>query len=299
MKSKVLLLILILISIISYHKNEETNYYIEIIEYYTPAAEKIDLIKIIDGDTIEGKIQETRLKVRIVGYDAYELNEAKGLEAKAYLESVCSNAEVYLEVDSVEPKDKYNRTLGYLWCRKQNQTEYLPVTKAFLILRPDLIKRTLYIPPDKYPYFYWTLKHEVRIISEVTLTLRIYNITGTYEFRGNTFNIALTGSYYALRSNLFLNATNLNLLKEKAQSITISTNIPTKTTETLIVTEKNSVTLTITEKNTKTLTVTKTETIFTNKSTKDSLASIIIIFILLSLFIIILIAIKLRVSYRR
>ncbi|MFZ8849225.1 MAG: thermonuclease family protein, partial [Thermoproteota archaeon] len=130
----------------------QENFYIKIIEFYDKTDSiKVDLIRVIDGDTVEVSSWNEKRRVRIVGYDAYELSEPKGLEAKSYLEYLCVNAEVYLDVDDLEPKDKYNRTLGYLYCKKENEEIYRSVTKSFLILRPDLVKKPLQIPPDEHP----------------------------------------------------------------------------------------------------------------------------------------------------
>ncbi len=195
------ILLFLLISILNISQNNlllnQENFYIKIIETYDKTDSiKVNLARVIDGDTVEVYFWDEKSKIRIVGYDAYELSESKGLEAKSYLESLCNNAEVFLDVDELEPKDKYNRTLGYLWCKKDGEIQYKSVTKSFLILRPDLVKRTLYIPPDEHPYTVWLTKHIILINSNVEVDIYVYNLTGNYKLNSTSFT--LTGGYYII-----------------------------------------------------------------------------------------------------
>jgi len=233
----------------------QENFYIKIIEFYDKTDSiKVDLIRVIDGDTVEVSSWNEKRRVRIVGYDAYELSEPKGLEAKSYLEYLCVNAEVYLDVDDLEPKDKYNRTLGYLYCKKENEEIYRSVTKSFLILRPDLVKKPLQIPPDEHPYTVWLTKHFIKIVSDVKFDLYVYNLTGNYKL--NEKNVTLTGGYYVIESNLFINIKELNLLTDKSKTITLEASY-------------KEATVTITETFTVSETMTKTNTIYETKTTTE------------------------------
>lgn len=285
------LLLLILILSIPIPNQDKPTQIVELIEYYSFGAEKVELMRVIDGDTVIASIQGKENRIRLVGYDAYELNEAKGLEAKAYLEKLCLNKEVYLEVDGLEPKDKYNRTLGYLWCK--NGEVFLPITKTFLILRPDLVKRTLYIAPDEYPYYLWLRKINIKLISEVDITLKIYNITGTYEIKGKYFDLNLTGSYYKLRSDLFINATFLNLLKPERESLTVM--IKSEKTSILTTTYITTEIFTITYTKYLTNTITERYTV-TQRSILDS--EILYFLTLLSIIIIAITTILIKKRFR-
>ncbi|MFZ8850232.1 MAG: hypothetical protein ACO2OV_08435, partial [Thermoproteota archaeon] len=162
--------------------------------------------------------------------------------------------EVYLDIDDLEPKDKYNRTLGYLYCKKENEEIYRPVTKSFLILRPDLVKKPLQIPPDEHPYTVWLTKHFIKIVSDVKFDLYVYNLTGNYKL--NEKNVTLTGGYYVIESNLFINIKELNLLTDKSKTITLEASY-------------KEATVTITETFTVSETMTKTNTIYETKTTTE------------------------------
>lgn len=251
----------------------EKEYYgvIEIIEIKDSDAIPVSLKKIIDGDTIVVNLWNEEKRIRIVGYDAYEKNTPKGSQATNYLKSLCEDSSVYLDVDDLEPKDKYGRTLGYVWCKKQNNKAYVSVTKSFLLLRPDLIEKTLEIPPDEHPYKVWLSEHNLKIISDRTIKIVLYNISGSYTFYERNITLKLTGGIYKIKSNIFVNSTFLNLLTEEEKRIILKA----LTLNTQIVTEEITTTLT------KTITVglnitTKVETkIFTTTKTITKEAQVI------------------------
>jgi micrococcal nuclease len=71
------------------------------------------ITRIVDGDTVE--CNRVR-RVRLIGIDTPELDQAPfGLQAATALSRVIPpGSQVLLERD-VEPRDRYNRTLAYLW----------------------------------------------------------------------------------------------------------------------------------------------------------------------------------------
>ena len=73
----------------------------------------VPLWYVVDGDTVR---LSNGTYVRLVGYDAYELSELMGPEAKQALESLCrwalQGSEAALDMDDLEPRDKYGRLLG-------------------------------------------------------------------------------------------------------------------------------------------------------------------------------------------
>ena len=79
----------------------------------------IELVKIIDGDTIEVKIENKIESVRLIGIDAPEIEEKtkeKGLESKKYLEELIKNKKIRLENDKTqEDRDIYHRLLRYVF----------------------------------------------------------------------------------------------------------------------------------------------------------------------------------------
>ena len=84
----------------------------------TPTQAKV--IRVIDGDTIEVQYMLTKEKVRLIGVDTPETKHPKksvqfyGEEASQFTTSQLLNKTIYLEYD-VTMKDKYNRTLAYVW----------------------------------------------------------------------------------------------------------------------------------------------------------------------------------------
>lgn len=80
-------------------------------------AEEID--RVIDGDTL---VLTSGVHIRLIGIDAPEVDhpdygrkgEPYGVEATNYLRTLLGNKEIRLE-SGVEPKDKYGRTLAYVF----------------------------------------------------------------------------------------------------------------------------------------------------------------------------------------
>lgn len=98
----VLLITMLIISFYSdYYNNSSSN------------KEIIDIIKVIDGDTITINNEI----IRLIGIDASEKGSGCYDEAKERLEELLANkdaSEIRLEKDA-DDKDKYNRSLRYLY----------------------------------------------------------------------------------------------------------------------------------------------------------------------------------------
>lgn len=78
---------------------------------------KVQLNKVIDGNTIKVKINEELKDVRLILVDSPELrgNYPFGAEARKYLDKKLSNVDhVYLELDG-EEMDKHGRIWAYVW----------------------------------------------------------------------------------------------------------------------------------------------------------------------------------------
>ena len=79
----------------------------------------VELIKVVDGDTIEVKIGQNFESVRLIGIDAPEIEgktKEKGLESKKYLEKLMENKKIRLEDDKTQDnKDIYDRLLRYVF----------------------------------------------------------------------------------------------------------------------------------------------------------------------------------------
>jgi micrococcal nuclease len=79
----------------------------------------VEIVKVIDGDTIQVKINNKTESVRLIGIDAPEITEKtkeKGIESKKYLEELLKNKKSRLETDETQDdRDVYNRLLRYVF----------------------------------------------------------------------------------------------------------------------------------------------------------------------------------------
>lgn len=78
--------------------------------------EKVQCIKVIDGDTLIVKRGNEVRVVRLIGVDAPEKNEPLHDEAKRKLQEIVLNKTLILKKD-VSEKDKYGRLLRYVYVK--------------------------------------------------------------------------------------------------------------------------------------------------------------------------------------
>jgi hypothetical protein len=220
-----------------------------IVEVPDDDASPVFVANVVDGDTVE--LLDGR-RVRPVGYDAYELSEPLGALARQELRSLCLG-EAYLDVDDLEPRDRYGRVLGYLWCRRGagDVTWYVSVQKHFIVGDGrKYVKRLLYIPPDEHPYTLWMTRHTVRFNRAVEIY--VYNDTKSpHKIYGDA--VVLTSGVYEVYYGGQL-AARLRLMSHTPNTTTI--NLPTANAA--APTERVTVTQTVTR--TVTTTVTQTTT---------------------------------------
>jgi len=91
--------------------------------FLSACQEEQDVIivnRVVDGDTIEVKMAETKEKVRLIGIDTPETvhpekdEEPYGKEASDFSKERLKGQEIRLELD-VEERDRYGRILAYVW----------------------------------------------------------------------------------------------------------------------------------------------------------------------------------------
>jgi hypothetical protein len=220
-----------------------------IVEVPDDDARPVFVANVVDGDTVE--LADGR-RVRLVGYDAYELSEPLGARARQELKSLCFG-EAYLDVDDLEPQDRYGRILGYLWCRRGagNVTWYVSVQKHFIVGDGRrYVKRLLYIPPDEHPHNLWMTRHTIKFNRAVEIY--VYNDTKSpHKIYGDA--VVLTSGVYEVYYGGQL-AARLRLMSHTPNTTTI--NLPTANT-----TEAQRITVTMTQTVTRTVTTTTTQTI--------------------------------------
>ena len=97
-------------------------------EYGTPqeinveGREKVELVRVVDGDTLIVKYENEQARVRLIGINSPESvhedeskNTQEGRDASAFLKQYLAEVEyVWLEFD-VEATDQYDRMLAYVW----------------------------------------------------------------------------------------------------------------------------------------------------------------------------------------
>ena len=121
---------------------------------FSPRLERRGIVaRVIDGDTlvVSGK------HVRLVGINTPELRptpEPGALEAKQFVENLCPpGEEVGLDIDALEPKDGYGRTLAVV---------YVNVDNSWINLNAELLRRgyaeVLYIPPSEFNPYDWIMR---------------------------------------------------------------------------------------------------------------------------------------------
>ncbi|MFA6184667.1 MAG: thermonuclease family protein [Candidatus Shapirobacteria bacterium] len=76
----------------------------------------VELIRVVDGDTIIIKINGDKKSIRLIGIDTPETNECFGKESAEKIKELIGNKKIKLEADnSQDDKDKYDRLLRYVY----------------------------------------------------------------------------------------------------------------------------------------------------------------------------------------
>ncbi len=92
----------------------------QIITVSTQQMVRTQVMKVIDGDTLEIRWNNRNERIRLIGVDTPETvhprigEEPYGREASNFSKSQLTGKQVLIELD-VEPRDKYGRLLGYLY----------------------------------------------------------------------------------------------------------------------------------------------------------------------------------------
>lgn len=127
----------------------------------TQLTSPLDVVRVVDGDTIVVAIGGTEEKVRIIGIDTPETKKPGteiqpfGPEATEYLTEMVKNNQVRLEFDpSQGERDKYGRMLAHVWTT-DNSNDNNPIQLVgYAQLKNGLAKeytfRTAYRYQDLY-----------------------------------------------------------------------------------------------------------------------------------------------------
>lgn len=127
----------------------------------------VELIRVVDGDTLVVLLEESEIKVRLIGIDTPESvhvdkeknnqwGEAASVHTKEIVESYST---LYLEFD-VDKEDQYGRYLAYVWLNKDMQnTEQMLNAR---ILKDGYARNKVYLPNKKYSEFFEQLCKEAK-----------------------------------------------------------------------------------------------------------------------------------------
>lgn len=90
--------------------------------------EPVQIISVIDGDTVKAIYKGSQESIRLEGIDAPELSQGIwGQTAKTYLENLLKNKLITVQVTG---RDKYLRLLGYLYANNTDINESM-VTNGY------------------------------------------------------------------------------------------------------------------------------------------------------------------------
>ena len=90
----------------------------------TLAAETVQFLSLIDGDSMLVEYQGRSQMVRLIGVDAPERGQEYGTNAKTHALRFCYGKTLKLEFDK-QRKDRYGRLLAYVYCGSDMLNEEL------------------------------------------------------------------------------------------------------------------------------------------------------------------------------
>lgn len=104
---------------------------------------------VVDGDTLDVDIEQEdgtieTIRVRLVGVNTPEKNITGYSTSKQFVQKICLNQEISLDIDAQKEKDKYGRTLAVVIVDNKNLNQ---------ILYEEGLAEIMYIPPSEFdPY---------------------------------------------------------------------------------------------------------------------------------------------------
>lgn len=165
----------------------------------TSKAESIALIKgrwgtvtrVVDGDTLE---LEGREKVRLIGVNTPETVKPGvapmpyGKEASNFTKKTLSGKRVFVETD-VQPKDRYGRTLAYIYLQEpKSQADLEKIMVNAMLLEEGYAQLMTIQPNSKYADLFVKLQRQGREAKKGMWSLNIYK-----DSASNTNDVYLQG----------------------------------------------------------------------------------------------------------
>ena len=120
LKLNLISIIIIICSTATYFSNPKNSLFKEK-AIKIDSQTKYEVLNVVDGDTFDIKIDNKKVRVRMLGIDTPETVDPRktvqcfGKEASNKTKELLSNHSVYLETDNSQSlEDKYNRILAYI-----------------------------------------------------------------------------------------------------------------------------------------------------------------------------------------
>ncbi|MDX9970771.1 MAG: thermonuclease family protein [Candidatus Gracilibacteria bacterium] len=145
-KSPILTLTLLVFLLIFSYFNSKTpeNNQTSTLSQTSQTSEKVVVVNIVDGDTIDVKNQNNETeRIRIIGINTPEKEQCFFNEANKKAEDILLNEEITLENDPTQDeKDRYGRTLAHIIVSGENYGETM--------IKEGFAKEYTYKKPYKY-----------------------------------------------------------------------------------------------------------------------------------------------------
>ena len=105
---------------------------------FNNSSEYYQVVKIVDGDTIDVKMYDNTVRVRLIGIDTPELVDPRrpvecfALEASNKAKEILTNQSVRLETDITQgDRDKYDRLLRYVFLPDGTNVNQLMIAQGY------------------------------------------------------------------------------------------------------------------------------------------------------------------------
>ena len=147
---------------------------------YLVSEERSVCTKVVDGDTIYLSNGE---KVRLVGVNTPEKGVTGYQASKNFVQKLCLNKEVGINVDDKKYRDKYGRTLAVVLVDGKNLNE--------MLLKEGLAE-VMYIPPSEFSPYNWAGNNTQTSGSTTTTTS---NVQTTSDHNLNVVSSSSSSSY--------------------------------------------------------------------------------------------------------
>lgn len=138
---------------------------------------------VVDGDTI---FVEGIGKIRFVGVNTPERGVQGYLTSKYFVEKLCLDKTISLDVDDSKKNDRYGRTLAVVIVENKNLNE---------ILLKESLAEIMYMPPSEFFPYDWTSK-TTKVSNNKKTSTNVTKLSNSFSENTNSKDITI-GKYVA------------------------------------------------------------------------------------------------------